>query len=81
MNKLLASSSDPKQLSLTIKGVLVLILPLAAVAMKAAGHQVDEELLKNGIDLLSDAIIAIGSAVSAVALVVGAVRKIVNSSK
>ena len=81
MNKLLASSSDPKQLSLTIKGVLVLILPLAAVAMKAAGHQVDEELLKNGIDLLSDAIIAIGGAVSAVALVVGAVRKIVNSFK
>lgn len=81
MNKLLASSSDPKQLSLTIKGALVLLVPLVALIVKAAGGQVDNADLQGIVDVIADIVFFAGSIVSLGATLVGAVRKIVNSFK
>lgn len=79
MNKLLASSIDPKQLSLTIKGALTLILPLAALLIKAAGGEVDNKNLEQIVEVISDIAFFVGSILSLGAILVGAVRKIVNS--
>lgn len=81
MNKLLASSIDSKQLSLTIKGALTLILPLAALLIKAAGGQVDNKDLEGIIEVIGDIAFFAGSILSLGAIFVGAIRKIVNSFK
>lgn len=76
MNNLLASSVDPKQLSLTVKGFLLLIVPLAGMLISYSGHHVDNSSLENIATIVGDAVYAIGGAVSAIALVVGAIRKL-----
>ena len=81
MNKLLVSSTDPKQLSLTIKGALTLILPLAALLIKASGGQVDNQDLEGIIEVIGDIAFFAGSILSLGAIFVGAIRKIVNSFK
>lgn len=81
MNKLLASSTDPKQLSLTIKGALTLVLPLAALIIKATGGQVDNKDLEGIIEVIGDIAFFAGSILSLGAIFVGAIRKIVNSFK
>lgn len=81
MNKLLASSVDPKQLSLTVKGALILIVPLAAVVIKAAGGEVADYELEKIVDLITDLVFFAGSVVSLSAMLYGAVRKVINSFK
>lgn len=79
MNKLLASSSDPKQLSLTVRGVLVAVVPLVAVVIRAAGGELDDSQVQVIIDGVSEAVFLFGSAVSAVMMLVGLVRKVYNT--
>jgi hypothetical protein len=79
MNKLLASSSDPKQLSLTVRGVLVAVVPLVAVVIRAAGGELDDSQVQAIIDGVSEAVFLLGSAVSAVMMVAGLVRKAYNT--
>ena len=79
MNKLLASSSDPKQLSLTVRGVLVAIVPLVAVVIRAAGGELDDSQVQLIIDNVSNAVFLFGSAVSLVMMVAGLIRKVYNT--
>lgn len=81
MNKLLASSSDPKQLSLTVRGILVAIVPLVATVIKLAGGELDGDSAKLVVDTVSDGVFLFSSAISAVLVVVGLVRKVWNSFK
>lgn len=79
MNKLLASSSDPKQLSLTVRGVLVAVVPLVAVVIKLAGGELNSGDVQAIIDNVSNAVFLFGSAVSVVMMVAGLVRKVYKS--
>lgn len=81
MNKLLASSVDSKQLSLVVKGALTLVVPLAAVVIKAAGGEVSNNELEAIVDLITDLVFFIGSFVSLGTMLYGALRKIYNSLK
>ncbi len=81
MNKILASSTDPKQLSMSIKGALILIVPLAALVIKAAGGEVENEQLENVIDIIADIVYFAGSILSLGTMLLGAVRKIASSFK
>jgi len=77
LQDLLASSANPKQLSLTVTGALSLIVPLAALVIKATGHDVDNATLQNIVAVIGDAVFAIGTAVSSIMMVVGVIRKLV----
>ena len=79
MNKLLASSSDPKQLSLTVRGVLVAVVPLVAVAIRLAGGEINDGDVQAIVDNVSNAVFLFGSAVSVVMMVAGLVRKVFNT--
>lgn len=81
MNKLLASSQDPKQLSLTVKGSLMLIVPIAGSIIKYAGGEVSNEDLNIIVEGVGDAVMFIGSLSSAFVLIYGTLRKIYNSFK
>lgn len=73
MNKLITSSSDPKKLSLTIKGILVAIVPIVAVLLGLP--EADLQPLINGI---VDVVYAGSALISAVMVVYGAGRKVYN---
>lgn len=79
MNKLLASSTDPKQLSLTVKGFLILLIPIATLVIKLAGGEVSNETLQTIIDNIADIVFFSSSILSLIAMIVGAVRKIAKS--
>lgn len=76
MNKLLASSSDPKQLSLTVRGVLVAVVPLVAVVIRVAGGELDDSQVQVIIDSVSNAVFMFGSAISLIMMVAGLIRKV-----
>jgi hypothetical protein len=76
MNKLLASSVDPEQVSLTIKGVIVVVVPIIGLVLKTLGHQLDDNTLQLFTDALGNAVVLFGSAVSAAMMVVGLFRKL-----
>jgi hypothetical protein len=79
MNKLLASSADPKQLSLTIKGALVLMIPLASILIKAFGGTVENQDLEQIVDAIADIAFFAGSIISLLTMFAGVIRKISNS--
>ena len=79
MNKLLASSSDPKQLSLTVRGVLVAVVPLVAVVIRLAGGEIGDGDVQAIIDNVSNAVFLFGSAISVIMMVAGLIRKVYNT--
>ena len=79
MNKLLASSTDPKQVSLTLQGVLAVFVPLAAYLVRQAGGELDADVTQRIIDISSQIVIAIGSLASLIMMLVGLVRKVANT--
>jgi hypothetical protein len=76
MNKLLASSVDPNQLSLSVKGALTLVLPLFVLLAKTVGVTFAEGDLETLIEATSNTVAAVGFAVSAVLTLWGLVRKV-----
>lgn len=79
MNKLLASSVDPKQLSLAVKGALVALVPVIAVVIKAAGGEISNDDLQIVAQSIADIIAIVGTVASAVMLIAGVLRKVYNS--
>jgi len=73
-----ASSVDPNKIALTVKGVLVAIVPVILFALKAGGIEIGEGDIQSLIDSITAAIIAVGGAISAVMLVWGGIRKFIN---
>ena len=81
LKALLASSSDAKQLSMTIKGFLALLVVPAGLLINLSGHQVDNEQLKAAVEAVGETVSLIGSAVSSVLVVGGILRKLYYSIK
>lgn len=66
----LGSSVDPASLSLTVKGALVAVLPVALLVLKALGVEVAE----NEAGQIVDAVVALVGAVSMVMVIIGRTR-------
>jgi len=81
MNKIFQSSSNPAKLSLTIRGILIGLIPLALLLSGVAGANLVQADFENLIETLIGAITAITMAVSAIATLYGVIRKIVLSFK
>jgi hypothetical protein len=71
MNKFLASSADPTKLSLTIKGVLLSLLPIILVVTGMT-----EETVQPIIDGIVQIVFLVTSLISAVQIIYGLIRKI-----
>lgn len=70
------SSVDPASLSLTVKGILAGVIPVALLVAKLAGVQLPDGTLNDIVQGITDLIVAIGGVVSVVATLYGAIRKI-----
>jgi hypothetical protein len=79
MNKLIASSVDPKELSLTLKGILVGIVPVAMLVIRAAGAEVSQDQVQQVVIVVSDVVTALGVLASAVMVAAGVIRKVVRA--
>lgn len=71
MKKWFLSSSGSGDLALTIKGLLMSIVPLVVIALRATGHEI--VIGEAEIDQL---VLAISGIVSGVAIIAGVVRKV-----
>ena len=69
MSKWFMSSSNPNDLSLTIKGLLVALIPLSVTVVKYYGFDVTQDEL---LEILNQGF----AAVAAVMIVVGLIRKV-----
>ena len=81
MNKFVASSVDPKELSLTLKGLLVGVVPVAMIIINAAGANISQEELQNVVEVVTNVVAALGTLVSAVMVAAGVIRKLVRAFK
>lgn len=84
MNKypgMLGSSVDATKLALTVKGILVGILPVALIVSKSFGLELDGTELNTIIDAIENLIITVGSVVSLAMTVVGLIRKLIVKFK
>lgn len=77
--KLFASSADSKQVSLTIKGVLTLIVPLAGMILNHFGHSLDDSTTEQLTEVLTNVIVAGSTLVSTVMILWGMLRKLYYS--
>lgn len=75
LEQILQSSQDPDQLSLTVKGVLSALIPVAGAILVWTGHSVDNATLQAIVDAIGNLIIVGGTAVSMFATLWGLIRK------
>ena len=74
LNDFLKSSVNPGELSLRIRGALMTIVPIAGLVLKSIGSEIDEQSLKDVVELIGEVVMAVGTAVSAVMMLYGTVR-------
>ena len=76
--KFLQSSINPEQLSLTIKGILIGIVPFLLWIANANGVQLAQGDLSEIVNLIANSAKEILTAISAIITTVGAIRKLAN---
>lgn len=81
MNKFFASSVDPEQVSLTIKGVFTLLVPLVTILVNRAGHNLDNTQVVAMEDAVTNVIVIGSSLISAFMILFGLFRKVMVSLK
>ncbi len=74
--KILQSSIDPNELALTVKGILVGIIPVILIIAGVAHWNVGQADLTAAVDAIGNIITAVGAALSAMMILVGVIRKI-----
>ncbi len=79
MNKFLASSSKPKELSLTIKGAIVAATPIIALVIKFAGGEIDNGDIELVANYSADIVFVAGTLASSIMMIAGIARKVYNS--
>lgn len=75
--KFLRSSADAEQLSLTIKGILIGIVPFLLWIANANGVQLVQGDLSEVVNLIASSAKDILTAISAIITTIGAIRKII----
>jgi hypothetical protein len=77
MNKLIASSVDPNQLSLTLKGIIIGVAPIAMLVLHAVGKNITQDQLQAVVEVTTNVVAALGALVSSIIVAVGVIRKLV----
>lgn len=72
----LTSSADSQKLALTVKGILVGIIPLLLIVAQSQGWNLGQNDLNNFAEAVSTLIIAYGGVFSAGMVLAGVIRKI-----
>lgn len=80
LQPVLGSSVDPEQLSLTIRGILLGIIPFLAIINNLFGVTIEEEGLRGLADSIPNAIMGIWAAWSLILVVWGGIRKIIKTA-
>jgi len=79
LGQVLQSSANPKKLSMTVKNVLLGLIPVFMAVLKAYGLDgIDQQLLKQIIDGIATTVQAGAAFVSSIGVLYGLVRKIWN---
>jgi len=78
LKKIFQSSQDPQQLSLTVKGILASLVPVAGMLLKLSGHMVDNNDLNQVVDVAGNVVIAFGTLFSACGMLWGLIRKFIK---
>ncbi len=73
------SSADPNKIALTVKGLLLSVLPLILIVVRARGIEIGEGNARIAIDNVEQLIIAVFGVVAAIVTAIGAGRKVVNT--
>lgn len=81
LDKALASSVNPEELSLTVKGLLVAAVPVAMIVVRAAGHNIDQSQLQAVVEASVNVVAALGALASSVMVAIGVIRKLVRAFK
>lgn len=75
--KILSSSADSTRLSLTIKGLLIGVIPVVLVVAPTLGLNLEEGTLKEFVNALDQVFVALFGLLAAVTTLYGLGRKIV----
>lgn len=76
-SKILASSRNPENISLTIKGALGTLVPVVVMFAKAKGFDhIDSAQLNHIVDLIADLAVTVSGLISLSAVIWGSVRKL-----
>lgn len=75
----LLSSADPRQMSLTIKGILVSLVPVIIAVLNLTGVEMSSEGLESVINTITAIVFLLGTVVSALMTIAGLMRKIVTT--
>jgi hypothetical protein len=78
MHKLIQSSENPKNLSLTIKGLLYSLIAIFIMFAKMKGMDIGESELQNIADTLIEAGTLVGLLYGMVITLIGSIRKVLN---
>ena len=79
--KMLGSSVDPAKLSLTIKGILIGLVPVIIIIAKGFDVDLNNDELNQTIEAIVAVIVNIGLFSSSVMFAFGLIRKVVNKFK
>lgn len=77
----LSSSVDPQSLSLTVKGILLGVVPAVIFVAPLLGFNLNQEDLTNLVDAIEKLVFWGASGVSVCMVVYGGIRKIINGLK
>lgn len=81
MNKFLSSSANPKELSLTVIGLITYVVPIVALIVNTTGGQFSNEDVRIVIETTTNLVATIGTVASSVMVVYGLLRKVFLSIK
>ena len=82
LGQVFTSSSDPKELGMMVKGLLMSAVPVIVILSKQFGIEgLDSNILTESVDVISNATIAVTAAVSSVMIAFGFLRKVYNNIK
>ena len=81
VNKFLASSVNSGELSLTLKGALLAVVPLVALVIRAAGGEISNDDLNAFVEAASEIVLIIGTLASSFLMIIGVLRRVYNSFK
>jgi hypothetical protein len=79
LNPILASSADPTELSLTVKGLLVIFVPIAMAVLRITGYTVPDTDTTALIDATANVVSVGATFVSAIMIFYGLARKLVHA--
>ena len=76
ISKIFTSSVDPNKLGLTVKGFLVMLVPIILVVANVANWNLGQEELNAIVDNTVDVVVAVGTLISTGMILWGAIRKV-----